>query len=247
VAKRGIDMLPLLDVFMVVLFVFATIQEQQLDSSAQELADATAALAAAEAAQATLIDLLAASTIELGGANASMAAMREREAKLRAQLDEYVQECGPRQQGGPACPAANTEAAAAAEVVATHQRLLSRLAVFEIQLDGDPDLDTGELRTRCCYRAEPPEGAWRSCGQVPSDRLERSAWLEAGADGLVDGLADTQGSVAVVLLSQDRGARFLASDDLAVLLRQRFPDHRVYDDGSSETRGRCPDGAANPE
>jgi hypothetical protein len=239
-AKRGIDMLPLLDVFMVVLFVFATIQEQQLDSSAQELDDATTALATAEEVNAVLIEQLAAMSVELAGAEAAASARSEGEAKLREQLDEYLGECGPRQPGGPACPAANSVAKTAAEVVATHQRLLSKLAVFEIQLDGEPDLETGKLRTRCCYRAQPPEGAWQACGEVPSDALERRAWLDAGADGLVDGLADTDGSAAVVLLSQDRGAKFMVSDDLADLLRARFPDHRIYADGSSEARGRCP-------
>jgi biopolymer transport protein ExbD len=52
-AKRGIDMLPLLDVFMVVLFVFATIQEGQLDDTTSQLEQAENARLAAELTAAT--------------------------------------------------------------------------------------------------------------------------------------------------------------------------------------------------
>jgi hypothetical protein len=47
-AKRSIDMLPLLDVFMVVLFVFATIQEGQLDDTSSQLEQAENARIAAD-------------------------------------------------------------------------------------------------------------------------------------------------------------------------------------------------------
>ena len=239
-AKRGIDMLPLLDVFMVVLFVFATIQEQQLDSSTRERDEATAALAAATEAQVTLEEQLEGATREAEQAEAKVEASDARERSVRAERDELREACGPRQPGGPVCPAADPARKAAAEVVAVHARLLGKLAVFEVQLEGVPDLETGKLRTRCCYRADPPDGDWQACGEVPGEELERAAWLEAGADGLVDGLAETDGSAAVVLLSQDAGAKFLVSDDLADLLRERFPDHRVYDDGTRVSAGHCP-------
>jgi biopolymer transport protein ExbD len=238
--KRGIDMLPLLDVFMVVLFVFATIQESQLDSSVQELEDAQAALARAEAERAAE----AAKVATLSTSLAKLEGQRERQTAdartLRERLREYERECGPRQPNGPACPAADPNAKAQVAVSAIHQRLLSNLAVFEVQLEGDPNLTTGKVPTRCCYRPDPPEGAWRSCGEVPIEQQQRVAWFEAGAHGLLEQLEDTKGESAVVLVSQGTLARYSTSDDLADLLRDRFPNHRVYDDGTSAGPPDCP-------
>ena len=239
-AKRGIDMLPLLDVFMVVLFVFATIEETQLDSSVQELEQASEALARAQAeraAEAAKVEALSASLTKLE-------TQRDRQAAdarvLAEQIREYERECGPRQPNGPACPAANPAAKAQIAVSAIHERLLENLAVFEVQLEGEPDMTTGKVPTRCCYRADPPEGAWRSCGEVPIEAQSRSAWFDAGADGLVDELEHTQGESAVVLVSQGTLARYSTSDDSADLLRDRFPNHRVYDDGTSAGPPDCP-------
>ena len=241
-ARRGIDMLPLLDVFMVVLFVFATIQEQQLDTSTQELDEARAALAVAEAEQLAAQTLASQLDAELSSLEArSRQQTREVEA-LSERVEEYERECGPRRLDGPACPAAalNPNATAQLDMAALHERLLDNVAVFEVELEGDPDFTTGKIRNRCCYRADPPTGIWRGCGVVPSEAIEQLGWLDDGAQGLVDGLSRTRGGNAVVMLSQGGLARYRISNDLAELLRERFPDHRVYDDGMVSGPPDCP-------
>jgi hypothetical protein len=240
--KRGIDMLPLLDVFMVVLFVFATIQEQQLDSSAQELEELSEALARAELEaeqRAGRVEQLSEQVEQLEARSARQAA---REQQLEQLVEDYERECGPRRNDGPVCPAAavSSNAKQHAEMAALHERLLDNVAVFEIEVEGEPDLTTGKIHNRCCYRADPPSGEWRSCGEIPSDALAQQTWLDNGGSGLLDGLNRTRGGNAVVLLRQGKQARYRVSNDLAELLRERIPSHRVYDDGIGAGPLRCP-------
>lgn len=235
-------MLPLLDVFMVVLFVFATIQEQQLDSSVQELDDTSAALAEARAEAERQADRAAQLEDQLTRLEVQTDAQAQTEEQLRDRVEQYEQECGPARPGGPACPAAavNPNAKAQAAMAALHERLLDNVAVFEVELEGEPDMTTGKVTNLCCYRPDPPSGAWKSCGEVPTDEADQRAWLDDGADGLVDGLSRTRGGNAVVLLRQGNWARYRLSNDLAELLRDRFPSHRVYDDGTTAGALECP-------
>ncbi|HVI02458.1 MAG TPA: hypothetical protein VM869_27310 [Enhygromyxa sp.] len=237
-ARRGIDMLPLLDVFMVVLFVFATIQETQLDDSVHALDEAQQALARATEER----DQQAERIEDLDEQVTSLERQAARVAELEELLSQYEAECGPRKPTGPVCPPAsiNPDAKTQAEMAALHERLLDNIAVFEVDIEGVPDLATGELRNRCCYRASPPNGTWRSCGQVPTDGTELVTWLDDGADGLVEGLGRTHGGNAVVLLRQGEEARYRVSNDLAELLRERMPSHRIYDDGINAGPPRCP-------
>lgn len=238
-ARRGIDMLPLLDVFMVVLFVFATIQETQLDDSTQALDEAQQALARATEQR----DQQAERIEQLDDQVTQLERQAARVAELEELVSQYEAECGPRKPGGPVCPPAaiNPDAKAQVEMAALHERLLDNIAVFEVDIEGVPDLSTGELHNRCCFRASPPNGAWRSCGEVPNEELERVTWLDDGADGLLEGLGRTHGGNAVVLLRQGEDARYRVSNDLAELLRERMPSHRIYDDGSNAGPARCPD------
>ncbi|MFO7564702.1 MAG: hypothetical protein R6X02_18810 [Enhygromyxa sp.] len=241
-ARRGIDMLPLLDVFMVVLFVFATIQEQQIDSSAQELDELQATLARATLerdSRAERVEQLAAELAELETRSERRAA---REQQLQELVEAYERECGPRRGEGPVCPAAavSADAKQQAEMAALHERLLDNVAVFEIEIEGEPDLSTGKIRNRCCWRADPPAGEWQSCGELPGDELAQLAWLDEGGSGLLDGLSRTRGGKAVVLLRQGVQARWRISNNLAELLREQMPSHRIYDDGTSTGPPRCP-------
>jgi biopolymer transport protein ExbD len=242
-ARRGIDMLPLLDVFMVVLFVFATIQETQLDDSVHALDQAHEALARATEER----DQQAERAEQLDEQVSQLEPQLERQAarveELEQLLAQYEAECGPRKLTGPVCPPAsvNPDAKAQAEMAALQERLLDNIAVFEIDIEGVPDLTTGELHNRCCFRAGPPNGEWRSCGEVPSMEDEMLTWLDDGGAGLVAGLGRTHGGNAVVLLRQGDEARYRVSNDLAELLRQRMPSHRIYDDGINAGPSRCPD------
>ncbi len=241
-ARRSIDTLPLRDVFMVVLFVFATIQEQQLDSSSDELDAAQATLAAA----AEQLEQQSQRIREHDAAMTKLEARREQQTReaqtLRKLVREYERECGPRWPDVvcPAAAAARTDARELAAIQTLQARLLDNIAVFEIELEGEPNLETGELRNRCCYRSDPPDGAWKACGVTPSDRAGQQAWLDAGADGLVDALGRTRGGNAIVLLGQGELAHHEASGRLAKLLDERFANYRVYDDGPSAGLLECP-------
>jgi hypothetical protein len=226
-ARRGIDMLPLLDVFMVVLFVFATIQEHQLEDSVHEVDELRTEL------------VKTAKERERQAERLAQQAARGRE--LDALLERYEQECGPRTPEGPVCPPATIipDAQAQAAMAALHERLLDNIALFEIDIEGVADLTSGELHNRCCYRADPPRGEWHGCGEIPTEEADMRTWLDDGADNLIEGLGRTRGGNAVVLLRQGSGVRYRLSNDLAELLRERMPNHRIYDDGINAGPPRC--------
>jgi hypothetical protein len=236
-AKRGIDMLPLLDVFMVVLFVFATIQEQQLDSSVQTLDEVSQALAQTTAERDQQLERVEQLDAELE----RLTVQATRARALDELVERYESECGPRAQDGPVCPPAslNPDAHAQAAMAALQERLLDNIAVFEVDIEGLPDLGTGEIRNRCCYRADPPRGEWQSCGEVPTEEAALITWLDDGADNLIDGLNRTRGGNAVVLLRQGDEVRYRLTNDLAELLRGRLSSHRIYDDGINAGEPRC--------
>lgn len=232
--KHRIDMLPLLDVFMVVLFVFATIQEGQLDSSAQELDEATAArleaevLAAAESARSAVLE----AELEV------LAQEQRREAELEGQIAEYQRACGPRQPGGPLCPAAEADTRELAEVAAVHDQVLANVAVFEIEVAGV--MVDGSIENHCCFRADPPQGEWQRCGVVPTSASARADWFDDGAEGLREALRETRDGYAVVLLVQDEVAGYQIGKDFTALLHNRLRNHYVYDNGVTKQPLRCP-------
>lgn len=237
-ARRGIDMLPLLDVFMVVLFVFATIQEHAIDDGSQTIAGLERELAAlqakheaASAREAELVDALALAQAE---------ATTLREADV--QLAEYRRVCGEPKPEGPLCPAIELEPKTAAEQLALDTllaRLFDNVAVFEVELEGEPDLVRGVLVNHCCYRSDPPQGEWRGCGDMPSSREELERWVADGGEGLIEALRRTRGGNAIVLLRQGSRARYRMTNDLSDALRETLPEHRVYDDGQVDALD-CP-------
>lgn len=232
-------MLPLLDVFMVVLFVFATIQEQQLDTSTHELDTLSKALAEAEREREQLAEQLEQQEAELAEAERRSEQRAAREQKLRELVEAYERECGSRGAAGPLCPAATADAKQQAEMAALHERLLDNVAVFEVEIEGEPDRQTGKLHNRCCFRTDLPHGEWQPCGEFPSDTLDQLEWLDNGGSVLLDGLSRTRGGNAVVLLRQGVEARYQASHDLSELLRELLPGYRIYDDGTSAGPPRC--------
>lgn len=238
-ARRSVDMLPLLDVFMVVLFVFATIQEHELEDSSQELEAAAQAQAQLEAELVLQREQAVAAEARAALLDEQRAAA-QREADRTPALDELVAEyrklCGPAKAGGPLCPAIELDPQTAAEQLATETllaRLFDNVAVFEIELEGEPDLERSILLNHCCYRADPPNGEWKSCGIVPSAEAERAAWIDDGGQSLLDGLRRTRGGNAIVLIRQGSRARHRLTNELADALRDQLPDHRIYDDGQA--------------
>jgi hypothetical protein len=244
-AHRGIDMLPLLDVFMVVLFVFATIQETKLDDSAQELEALRHTVAILEVERDALADQATAAVAREQALEDRLAAAEveaDERVELEARVAEFERVCGPAKPGGPVCPAIELEPREAAEQLAVDTllaRLFDNIAVFEIELDGAIDAERQVLLNPCCYRSDPPKGEWKSCGDIPSDADERAAWLDDGGQGLLEALRRDHGGNAIVILRQGAGARYRQTNDLADLLREQLPDHRIYDDGSVATLD-CP-------
>jgi hypothetical protein len=237
-ARRSIDMLPLLDVFMVVLFVFASIQEGQLDSSTQELEAAKQRLLDAQLTAATESARAAALSMELEVVAQERRELNQRVIDLATQVADYERACGPRSADGPLCPAATPESRELVEIATVHEQVLANVAVFEIEIAGEIQGDA--LVNHCCFRPNPPEGEWQRCGVVPSNATARSDWFDEGGDGLRDALRQTRDGYAIVLVQQDGAAAYQIGQDLSNLLHERLRDHYVYDNGVSSLALDCP-------
>ena len=227
--RHGLDLLPLLDVFMVVLFVFATIQEQQLDVSEHELAALRAEASA----------LRAASVMRAADPSpaATALAREQSEQALRSEViatrDELVELKGALARLRQAAEAAAaTGATSGAEVLRRQEvfkKLVDQFSVFEIEIDGA--LVDGVVHNRCCYRTEPLSSEWRACGEAPAAADDLRAWLAVGGAGLVDALRRTKGGNALTIVRQNERATFRIGRKLEEQLRDRFPDHKIYDEG----------------
>ncbi|MCA9687794.1 MAG: hypothetical protein KC457_36885, partial [Myxococcales bacterium] len=126
-ARRNLDMLPLLDVFMVVLFVFATIQEGELAAEEQQSDDLEKQLLAAQIQAATASAEAANLAAQLQVASQTA----QQNTELEAEVQAYQSACGPRREGDPLCPAAQTEVRELQEVAELHEQLLTNIAMFE--------------------------------------------------------------------------------------------------------------------
>lgn len=219
--KHGLDLLPLLDVFMVVLFVFATIQEGKLGESSEEVATLRARLAAATAEAAAQRRTGA----EVEQARAELTQAREAQSQLQAAMQE-LRIAAERQ--------ASNSSMSGAEVLRREDvlaRLIDHFSVFEIEIDGE--LVDGAIVNHCCYRSEPLPTAWKSCGAVPAVTVELSDWLAAGGSGLVESLRRTKGGNAMTIVRQNERATWHIGRKLEEQLRERFTDHKIYEEGVS--------------
>ncbi len=229
--RHRLDLLPLLDVFMVVLFVFATMQEQELDASVgreqelrEDLADARLQLVDAErrVEEAAEHDV----NEEARRAEQEAAQWREKAERAREALQALREQ---------------TEAAAPGEDVArrheVYRRLLDHFTVYEIEIAGVEA--EGAVANRCCYRIDVQQG-WRACGEVPAVASDRVAWLDAGGGGLLDALRKTKGGNALTIVRQDEVATHRVAAKLGELLRGRFDRHEIYAGTTSPTAIACP-------
>ena len=238
-AQRNLDMLPLLDVFMVVLFVFATIQEGELAAEEQESDSLQKQLVAAQiqASTAAVEAANLAAQVQVSQQTAQQTAQQTTE--LEAQVQAYQSACGPRRDGDPLCPAAQTQVRELQEVADVHEQLLTNIAMFEVEIAGQANLELGRRINHCCFRADPPAGEWRRCGAVPAEETARGDWFDDGADGLREQLRETRDGYAIVLVRQDREATYQMSKDFSRLLRDRLREHYVYDNGVSTEPLQC--------
>lgn len=214
-------MLPLLDVFMVVLFAMATTQNDAPavdDGRAQADAEAARAKAEREAEDAAA---------QRDQAHREAAESRAAQAALAEALKELRDESG-------ALDDARADAPRRNEVL---ERLLDQFNVFEIEVAGETT-EAG-IRNRCCYRAD-LDGPWRRCGDVPVDSVERDHYLDDGAGGLVEALRKTKGGNAMTLIRQDELATYRIAGALDEALRDRLVGHRIYNEGVSLATPLCP-------
>lgn len=233
-ARHRLDLLPLLDVFMVVLFVFATIQEQRLDDSTKNEAElerraqqAEATLRATRAGQAERDEAqrveqarterlrAAALTEVMGEAEHLREELRElREAFVahRTKTREDLEAMG--------------VPARALEHIEVLTKVLDKYSVFEIEVVGRVQEDT--VTNVCCFRVDPLRDEWSSCGEVPPRAEDWADWLEGGAAGLVSALHRTKGGNAMTLVRQDHAATHRIASRLVEQLRDRFSDQHFY-------------------
>ncbi len=218
-AQRRLDMLPLLDVFMVVLFAITTTttaDDEPAQSQPAQTPSQTEALAEARSAS----DRARAALDEAQRASRDAALRAEALADALEDLRKDAQRRG----GSPR----------ESEVL---ERLLDQFSVFEIEVAGEPG-DAG-VRNRCCFRSDLAD-QWRSCGEVPALQNDRRHWLEDGGDGLLEVLRKTKGGNALTLVRQDEDATYRIAGALEEALRDRLPDHRVYNEGVSLATPLCP-------
>ena len=210
--RHRLDLLPLLDVFMVVLFVFATIQEQKLDLATRALQSREAELQSAPDA-------------------GEAAAMRERVRELEDTLVEMRASA----QATLAGLAAGDDAVRRQSVLV---KLLDRYSVFELEISGDID-ENGAVINRCCYRTDPLSQTWTSCGEIPAVALARETWWDEGGGGLDLALRRTKGGNAMTIVRQDERASYRMAARMEELLRDRFADQQIYDEGVSLVEIHC--------
>ena len=254
--RHGLDLLPLLDVFMVVLFVFATIQERQLGDSARastamerelaalraraaEPAAAAESLARLRAEQAAAAESLArlraeqaASAASETAAQAALADARRAQVELHAAMDQLRAAA---EQAAKHGTTAGSEVLRRQEILA---RLLDHFSVFEIEVDGE--LGGDGVINHCCYRTEPIDGAWTSCGRLPAVTTELQDWLAEGGAGLIEALRRTRGGNALTIVRQNERATWRVGRKLEEQLRERFPDHKIYGEGVAVHAVACP-------
>ena len=146
--RHALDLLPLLDVFMVVLFVFATIQERQLDASSRTAAAMEHELQQLRAQQvdpaevARIRQAQATATAEAEASRAELARASEAQTELRAALEQLRTAT---EQAAATATTSGAEVLRRQEVLA---RLLDHFSVFEIEIDGELAGDV--VVNHCC-------------------------------------------------------------------------------------------------
>lgn len=218
---------------MVVLFVFATIQEQRLDTTTrdaaaleQRVAEADRALQAAAAReQARTREQEARLAADQAASTALIEAQAEAE-RLREQLRQLEQDVVDEQAETRAALVRAGLPEQTLERLELLERLLDKHGVLEIEILGETD-DAGIPRNRCCFRDDPLSDQWRACGWIPSLPEDRERWLDEGANGLYEALRRTKGGNALTLVRQDHDASYRVAASLAELVRGRFSDRYV--------------------
>ncbi len=233
-----LDMLPLLDVFMVVLFVFASIQEDQLETSHADRDELEREVAQLQRRLDARPDRDDAADAQ---ARAAIERAEQRAEAAQAEVDRLAQTLSEvRAKAREAAGGAGSDAASADETLRRQEvlsRVLDHFSVFEIEIAGDAD-PTGVITNQCCFRTE-ASGPWTACGAVPPRTEELDEWLDDGADGLIEALRRTKGGKAVTIVRQDEAATYRVAGALGTALRERLTEHKLYNEGVALVTGLC--------
>lgn len=248
--RRPLDMMPLLDIFMVVLFVFATIQEGKLSATTEDaeklqndLQEASARLAELEqqledanpeqtrAALAEQTRRAQEAEAERDQQREELQSLAELEREAREKLEDVSQEL--RKQLATAI--GSDEQVRKAEIL---EKLLDQHSVFEIEIRGVPDPTRGIIN-QCCFRADPRSGTWQACGEVPPETAALNEWFRQGAGGLERTLRATKGGNAMTIIRHDAGATHRIGQKVETLIRSQVPEQRVYDEGIAVIEMAC--------
>ncbi len=264
--KRRLDMLPLLDVFMVVLFVFATIQESQIEESAtvsqslaRELDEAEAHLEGLRREAASLRQELSSAAADqrqhrLMRAEVALAQEESRSQRLQDELTQsrhlVSQALDERDVARAqaeqvmsklrAVKIQNFGSADQAKQAEVLERLLDQHSVFEIEVRGIMDEEEGVINL-CCYRDNPLAEHWSSCGRIPARPEARRMWFQDGAAGLLNALRRTKGGNALTIIRHDAKTSHQIGMHMEEAIRSLVPEQRVYNEGISPLDIACPD------
>lgn len=252
-AKHRLDLLPLLDVFMVVLFVFATIQEQRLDATVQvrdELAERMADLEevlrqtrALEQQRDRQVESEVVAKAEQR--DAALSEVKAEAEHLRRELQKARESFTEQKDEVRASLAEAGVPEEALRRVDLLSRVLDKYSVFEIEVVGSLD-EEGAIVNHCCYRVDPLGDGWQSCGEVPQTEEERENWLEGGAGGLTQALRRTKGGNAMTLVRQDQRTTHRIATKMVDLLRERYSDQHFYAEDELELDDHCRDAGRDP-
>ena len=255
-SSRHIDMLPLLDVFMVVLFVFATIQEDEHEAERAEFERLVAQLDISarqhQAEAATRLKVAERGAADAKAESEHLAAQLDASAQQQAEVTARLEAA--EREAADAKEAADTLRVEVASVVKQFilsnkdtlgvddargvdeflrreevlDKLLNHFTVFEVEVVGEADADGETVTNRCCYRTDTSKTPWKSCETVPHRAAELDAWLQDGGDGLVAALRRTKGGNAMTVIRQDRTATHRVAHSLSASLLKFFPEHEIY-------------------
>lgn len=249
--KRKLDMLPLLDIFMVILFVFATIQEGKLDNTTQEFQEQAQQLqqtsAALQEAEQTLEDArIEEKRNQLEKTSKALDQERERNMEVSEALSKTESELKELEASSEETEAKlkELEQNAKEQLQKSFEsddqfreqdimdKLLDQNSVFEVELAGELNLELGVIN-HCCYRTDPRRGSWSPCAEVPAIAADREEWFKGGAAGLLSALRQTKGGNAMTIIRQDSVATHQIGAKVEELIRDNVPEQKVYNEGIS--------------
>lgn len=265
-SQKPLDMLPLLDVMMVILFAFATIQEGKLADTDEERDAKTVALAELIEERDTLADEsdqlrkerdVAQEKLDKAEIDKKIREIEQLTEMLQAKLDENKQLKerekaldmeNLRQKNALDALEADLrklkelpESQSRAEQERKNQileRLLEKNKVLEIEMKGTVGTD-GLVTNHCCYRTDPTSQTWESCGAIPPLSENMTRWMQEDRYGLAKALRKTFGGNAITIIRRDNTTTRIVGEALTKLVQQEFPEQKVYNAGVAVVEADC--------